>query len=256
MVHFYGIYGVGAVIIIVVSQYFNKNNFTLFLGGYIIGSITEYLTSFFVEIILHAKWWDYSNNILNINGRVCLLYSIFWGILTIFLVKKFNPLLDRIMIKIKNRVSCKLLKGFLSFIILFLMIDCVATCYAQDIFVTRIVIKNNIEIKDRERREIDYQKIEEDEYLTKFINTYWDDRKMIRTFPNMKIEDNNGNIIYLDSLLPDIQPYYQKIFEKQKITNIFLKKTIDNEKMFVYNYLVKRTNILEEMIIYENKNSG
>lgn len=214
MVHFYGIYGVGAVIIIVVSQYFNKNNFTLFLGGYIIGSITEYLTSFFVEIILHAKWWDYSNNILNINGRVCLLYSIFWGILTIFLVRKFNPFLDRIMIKIKNKVSWKLLKGILSFIILFLMIDCLATCYAQDIFVTRMVIKNNIEIKDRERREKDYQKIEKDEYLTKFINTYWDDKKMIRTFPNMKIEDNNGNIIYLDSLLPDIQPYYKKIFEK------------------------------------------
>lgn len=214
MVHFYGIYGVGAVIIIVFSQYFNKNNFTLFLGGYIIGSVTEYLTSFFVEIILHAKWWDYSNNILNINGRVCLLYSIFWGILTIFLVKKFNPLLDRIMIKIKNRVSCKLLKGILSFIILFLMIDCLATCYAQDIFVTRMVIKNNIEVKDRERREKDYQKIQDDEYLTKFINTYWNDRKMIRTFPNMKIEDNNGNIIYLDSLLPDIQPYYKKILDK------------------------------------------
>lgn len=214
MVHFYGIYGVGAVIIIVFSQYFNKNNFTLFLGGYIIGSTTEYFTSFFVEIILHAKWWDYSNNILNINGRVCLLYSIFWGILTIFLVKKFNPFLDKIMAKIKNKISPKLLKGFLSFIILFLMIDCLATCYAQDVFVTRMVIKNNIEIKDRERRERDYQKIEEDEYLTKFINTYWDDKKMIRTFPNMKIEDNSGNIIYLDSLLPNIQPYYQKIFEK------------------------------------------
>lgn len=214
MVHFYGIYGVGAVIIIVFSQYFNKSNFTLFLGGYIIGSITEYLTSFLVEIILHAKWWDYSNNILNINGRVCLLYSIFWGILTIFLVKKFNPLLDRIMTKIKSKVSCKLLKGILSFLILFLMVDCLVTCYAQDVFVTRMVMKNNIEIKDKERREKDYQKIEENEYLTKFINTYWNDRKMIRTFPNMKIEDRNGNIIYLDSLLPDIQPYYRKIFEK------------------------------------------
>ena len=37
MGHFYGIYGVGAVIIIVASQYFNKNNFSLFLGGFIIG---------------------------------------------------------------------------------------------------------------------------------------------------------------------------------------------------------------------------
>lgn len=214
MAHFCGIYGVGAVIIIVFSQYFNKNNFTLFLGGYIIGSITEYLTSFLVEVILHAKWWDYSNNILNMNGRICLLYSVFWGILTIFLVKKFNPLLDKIMTKIKNKIPHKLAKGILTFMILFLMLDCLVTCYAQDVFITRLVIKNNIEVKDLKRREEDDKKIEENEYLAKFIDTYWNDKKMIRTFPNMKIEDKSGNIIYLDSLLPDIQPYYKKIFEK------------------------------------------
>ena len=97
MDHFYGIYGVGAVLILVASQYFKHNNITLFFGGYVVGTITEYLTSFLVEVIMHAKWWDYSNNILNINGRVCLLYSVFWGILTIFLIRKFQPLLDRIL---------------------------------------------------------------------------------------------------------------------------------------------------------------
>lgn len=214
MDRFCGIYGVGAVIILVFSQYFNKNNFILFLGGYVIGSTTEYLTSFLVEIILHAKWWDYSNNILNMNGRVCLLYSVFWGILTIFLVKKFNPFLEKRMIKIKNKISYKRIKFILCFIILFLAIDCLATCYAQDIFVTRMVIQNNIEIRDLKRREKDYQQIKENKKLTNFINTYWNNAKMIRTFPNMKIEDIHGNIIYLDSLLPEIQPYYKKIFDK------------------------------------------
>ena len=37
---------------------------------------------------------------------------------------------------------------------------------------------------------------------------------MIRTFPNLKVQEVDGNIVYLDSLLPDIQPYYVKIFEK------------------------------------------
>ena len=214
MDHFYGIYGVGAVIIIVFSQYFNKNNFTLFLGGYVIGSVTEYLTSFLVEVILHAKWWDYSNNILNVNRRVCLLYSIFWGILTIFLVKKFNPFIDNLIIKIENKITPKLTKGVIAFLIIFLMLDCMVTCYAQDAFITRIVLKNDIELKDIDRREKDYQKIEENEYLSNFVDKYWNDKKMIITFPNMKIEDKDGNIIYLDSLLPDIQPYYKKIFEK------------------------------------------
>lgn len=214
MVHSYGIYGVGAVIIIVFSQYFNKNNFTLFLGGYLIGSITEYLTSFLVEMVMHTKWWDYSNNILNINGRICLLYSAFWGILTIFLVKKFNPFLDQLINKIETRISHKFAKGFLSFMVIFLMFDCVLTCYAQDMFVTRMVVQNDIKTSDFQRREAVYQKLEEKDSLLTFINTYWDNEKMIKTFPNMKIEDVNGNVIYLDSLLPEIQPYYRKVFEK------------------------------------------
>lgn len=214
MVHSYGIYGVGAVIIIVFSQYFNKNNFTLFLSGYLIGSITEYLTSFLVEVVMHTKWWDYSNNILNINGRICLLYSAFWGILTIFLVKKFNPFLDQLINKIKTRISSKFAKGFLSFMVIFLMFDCVLTCYAQDMFVTRMVVQNDIKTSDFQRREAVYQKLEEKDSLLTFINTYWDNEKMIKTFPNMKIEDVNGNVIYLDSLLLEIQPYYRKVFEK------------------------------------------
>ena len=214
MVLFYGIYGVGAVIIIVFSQYFNKNNLTLFVGGYLIGSITEYLTSFLVEIVLHTKWWDYSNNILNLNGRICLLYSAFWGILTIFLVRKFNPLCENMLHKIKIKISRKLAKAFLSFIIIFLMFDCALTCYAQDLFVTRMVMQNNIKTVDFERREDVYLKWQEKDFLLSFINTFWNDEKMIKTFPNMKIEDVNGNVIYLDSLLPEIQPYYIRIFEK------------------------------------------
>ena len=102
--------------IIVPSQYFNQNHFTLFLGGYLIGSITEYLTSFLVELVLHTKWWDYSNNILNLNGRVCLLYSVFWSILTIFLVKKLNPFLNNIL----NKIKIKIPKQSILYLLLFL----------------------------------------------------------------------------------------------------------------------------------------
>ena len=58
---FCGIYGVGAVVMILSLQYFNQNNNRLFIGGFIVGSIVEYLVSLFGEIILNTKWWDYSN---------------------------------------------------------------------------------------------------------------------------------------------------------------------------------------------------
>ena len=56
--------------------------------------------------------------------------------------------------------------------------------------------------------------------LAKFINTYWDDRKMIRTFPNLKIKDKDGNLIYFADQVGDIQPYYYKF-------NFNLKKNKD-----------------------------
>lgn len=77
---FCSIYGIGAIIMITFLQYFMKNRMTLFVGGFLIGSITEYLISLIGELILHVKWWDYSNMPLNINGRICFYYSIFWGI--------------------------------------------------------------------------------------------------------------------------------------------------------------------------------
>lgn len=211
---FCGIYGVGAVCIILFSKYFDKNNFSLFVGGYIIGTIIEYMTSFLVETILHTQWWDYSGRILNLNGRVCLLYSLFWGILTIFLIKKFNPIFDRLIEKIKNKYAIRTIQGILTIVIIFLIVDVLATCYAQDKFITRMVIENNIAVKDYERRLKDYEETEKNEFLSSVINTLWNNKKMLKTFPNIKIEDANKNVIYIGSLLPDIQPYYIRIFPK------------------------------------------
>lgn len=211
---FCGIYGMGAVCIILFSKYFNKNDLSLLIGGSIIGTATEYITSFLVEVVLRTQWWDYSGKILNLNGRVCLLYSIFWGILTIFLIKKFNPLFDRLIEKVKNRYAIKTLQGILLAVVLFLIFDVLVTCYAQDKFITRIVVENNINVADYERRLQNYESLQKNEFLSSIINNLWNDTKMIKTFPNIKIEDSNKNVIYIDSLLPDIQPYYIKIFNK------------------------------------------
>ena len=77
-----------------------------------------------------------------------------------------------------------------------------------------MAIKHNIQLKDIEKREEAYYKIQNNKWLSNFIDNHWNDEKMIKTFPNIKVEDMNNNIIYLDSLLPTIQPYYKKIFDK------------------------------------------
>ncbi|MBI4979607.1 MAG: putative ABC transporter permease [Spirochaetes bacterium] len=56
----------------------------------------EYVTSLVMEKVLHVKWWDYSNYPLNIDGRVCLLFSFYWVLLTLFSWFLFFPLINRV----------------------------------------------------------------------------------------------------------------------------------------------------------------
>ena len=77
-----------------------------------------------------------------------------------------------------------------------------------------MIIEYHIEVEDREDVLEDYNRTYGNDALDRIIRTLWSDKKMIKTFPNIKIEDKSGNTIYLDSLLPDIQPYYLKIFDK------------------------------------------
>ena len=123
-----------------------------------------------------------------------------------FLVKKINPNIDKICIKLKDKISNKILKTMIVIIMLFLAFDCLATVYAQDIFISRVVVENNIEMDNIER----YQTLYDKTCKNELINKLWNNEKMVKTFPNMKIKDKNDNIIYLRDLLPDIQPYYWK----------------------------------------------
>lgn len=52
-----------------------------------LGSIVlEYVTSWGLEQLFHARWWDYSNMPLNINGRVCLPATILFGLMGLLVV--------------------------------------------------------------------------------------------------------------------------------------------------------------------------
>ena len=208
---FCAIYGVGAVIMILFLQFFKKNYNTLFLGGILIGSVTEYLVSFIGEAMLHVKWWDYSEMPLNINGRICLLYSLFWGFLGLYLMISLNPKIDRLINYIKTKISVKILKIITSITIIFLLIECIATAYAISCFMVRMIVENDIQVKNQKYIYKVYDKVDGDEKEAEFVRKYYGDEKMIKTFPRMKIQDKEGNIIYMSDLLPDIQTYYYKI---------------------------------------------
>lgn len=183
--------------------------------GYIIETIVEYLVSWIGESLLGVKWWDYSDMPLNINGRICVYFSIFWGFLALYLIASFNPRIDRLINWIKSKLSVKALETLTTTVTLVLLIDCIVTGIALSFFLIRMVNDYDLNVPNKEIIVHKYEDIYKDEKLSNFIYKYWGDKKMLRTFPNLKVQDIGGNMIYMDSLLSDIQPYYYKFhFEK------------------------------------------
>ncbi len=86
------IYGVGGVLLSLISGY-TKEPLIVFLISIVICSIVEYLASYILELIYKVRWWDYSNKPFNVNGRICLTYTIAFGVLGMIIVCYLNPIL-------------------------------------------------------------------------------------------------------------------------------------------------------------------
>ena len=114
------IYGFGAIILIIMLyRYQNDNIFKLFILGFIGGTILEYVASWGMELVFGFSSWNYANDFLNINGRVALIYSIFWGIISVIWIKYVYPFLERIV----NKINKPLWHKLTIFLIVFLIID-------------------------------------------------------------------------------------------------------------------------------------
>ena len=97
------IYGTCALLMILILPN-QKNIFLLFLMSLLICSISEYLTSYVMEKLFKARWWDYSSRRFNLNGRICLKMSLGFGLLGVILVRYVNPFITSYLIKIPNNI--------------------------------------------------------------------------------------------------------------------------------------------------------
>lgn len=95
------IYGTGAVIIMSLCD--DKNILKRIGKIFIFTTILEYLVSVLLEMIVGIKWWDYSNEFLNINGRVSLLYSTYWIFIGLIVLRYIKPWFKTFYDKIKSR---------------------------------------------------------------------------------------------------------------------------------------------------------
>lgn len=94
------IYGFGGLAMTIFLTKFINSPVTVFCMGVIICAVIEYFTSYIMEKVFNARWWDYSNEKLNLNGRVCLKTLIPFGLFGLLLIYLLNPLVFKIIDKL------------------------------------------------------------------------------------------------------------------------------------------------------------
>ena len=99
------IYGCGAILITLVLNNYKDDWFVVFCMAVILCGLLEYFTSWLMEKIFHARWWDYSKNKFNINGRICLETMVPFGILGLVIIYILNPFFYNILNLIPSNIA-------------------------------------------------------------------------------------------------------------------------------------------------------
>ena len=187
------IYGFGACIMFLFLENLSNNVILLFIVSFVILTLWEYIVGVLLEKIFHTKYWDYSNHKINIQGRICLTNSLYWGALGVIFIKIIHPLVQK---GIQN-VDIKLLH----YIII------IATLiFIADMIVSIIKVKN---IK------VTLEKVEE---LNKEIKEKLKELKL-------KTKETNGEIEKTE-VVDGIQQIVEKLKKQRNRTILHLYKNV------------------------------
>jgi len=106
------IYGVGGLLLCILLRPLQQKPLRVFGLSLLVCSVLEYLTSYFLELRWGIRWWDYSGHFMNLNGRICLLGAVIFGLAGVALVCFLLPLYDQFYQKLSVKwrvILCVLL---------------------------------------------------------------------------------------------------------------------------------------------------
>lgn len=89
------IYGVGVSVVVYFLMPFKENLILLYVLSTVLVTVLEGLTGYVMDKIFHHKWWDYTDQPLNIGGYVCLVFSLVWGVACVVIVRVIHPVIHK-----------------------------------------------------------------------------------------------------------------------------------------------------------------
>lgn len=108
---------------VTISRKVSKQTYLIIFYSHYCTNYMGVLSGSFIRKIFHTKYWDYSEQKFNFQGRICLVNSICWGILGVIFVKYIHPFVKDLVFK----VDIRLLHYIISIIAIVLLADLIVT---------------------------------------------------------------------------------------------------------------------------------
>lgn len=99
------IYGAGSLFLFFILRNFRRNPLWVFIISMTVCSVLEYFSGYMLERMWGVKWWDYSGMPLNLEGRICLMSCLMFGVGGIFLIFFFIPLYTALYNKLSPKMK-------------------------------------------------------------------------------------------------------------------------------------------------------
>ena len=170
------IYGFGAIIIVKVLNVYQNDPLVLFIMTIFITTILEYFTSYILEKMFNNRWWDYSGQFLNVEGRICLINCITFGLAALFVTYSVQPVLENLIYEIPNLLIIILFIISFSFFMFDVVVSLVSAYKLKEVFSN--MAKKGFNLKNKILKKDDvYEKI------SAFHKVYI--RNFLKSFPNL-----------------------------------------------------------------------
>lgn len=162
------VWGMGAVVLTVTLQRLaDKDDRHVFLAGFVVGGVYEYMCSVFTEVVFGTVFWDYSYMPLNIGGRTNVLYCFFWGALSVIWIKIIYPRMS-VMIEKLPALAGKLITWA---VVILMVCNGLLTGAAMLRYNSRAVRPEAVNVIDS------------------FLDEHYDDALMEKRWPNMVVTE-------------------------------------------------------------------
>lgn len=197
------IYGsAGVIMSLTLSRYYDSP-IILFVMSMFICAVLEYVTSYLLEKLFHARWWDYTRYKFNINGRICLETMVPFGILGCVMIYIINPFFQNIF----NKMSFNLINGLSLALFIIFLIDFLFSLRIMSHFKTAA-----IQFRSKDNTEEITKKVKD---LLSSSSLF--DKRLVDAFPNFK------------SVIDSIKNELAKTKKELKLTKKELNRT--NKKL-------------------------